>query len=163
MIGAETESQNEPTTQNSDNRKCYSCSHKWTETEREFSGYFFCIAFKSDKKPPKRKKQKKLAEADESLANDNEDEEGLNVMPAPPPSKRQKKKQKQVQNLVRNKDKEIEKTISYLTKWETSRDEWKYEKLRQIFIQKNIFDDNVIPNEHSEIAIKYLATSKVTS
>lgn len=84
-------------------------------------------------------------------------------MPAPLPSKRQKKRQKQVQNLVRNKDKEIEKTISYLTKWETSRDEWKYEKLRQIFIQKNIFDENCIPHEHSEIAIKYLATSKVAS
>lgn len=103
---------------------------------------------------------KKLAEAEESQTNDNDNKEG-NVMPAPPPSKRQKKRQKQVQNLVRNKDKEIEKTISYLTKWDTDRDEWKYEKLRQIYIQKNVFDENVISNEHSEIAIKYLSTTKV--
>lgn len=118
------------------------------------------IAFKTDKKPPKRKKQKKLTEAVDAQTNDN-DEEGSSVMPAPPPSKRQKKRQKQAQNIVRNKDKEIEKTISYLTKWDTSRDEWKYEKLRQIFIQKNVFDENVIPNEHSDVAIKYLSTSKV--
>lgn len=66
-----------------------------------------------------------------------------------------------MQNLVRNKDKEIEKTISYLTKWDTNRDEWKYEKLQQIYIQKNIFDENIISNEHSDIAIKYLSTTKV--
>ncbi|XP_031631869.1 uncharacterized protein C7orf50 [Contarinia nasturtii] len=113
--------------------------------------------FKTDKKPPKRKKLKKLAETEESQTNENEEENG---MPAPPPSKRQKKKQKQQQNIVRNKDKEIEKTISYLVKWDTSRDEWKYEKLRQIFIQKNVFDEKVIDTEHCDVAIKYLATSK---
>lgn len=117
------------------------------------------LAFKTDKKPPKRKKQKKINEGEESQTNDVE--EGLNVMPAPPPSKRQKKRQKQEQNLVRNKDKEIERAMSYLSKWDTNRDEWKYEKLRQIFIQKNIFDENVISKEYSEVAIKYLSTSKV--
>lgn len=119
---------------------------------------FFPSAFKTDKKPPKRKKLKKLAEAEESQTNEEENPNGI---PAPPPSKRQKKKQKQQQNIVRNKDKEIEKTISYLVKWDTNRDEWKYEKLRQIFIQKNIFDEKVIDSEHCDVAIKYLATSKV--
>lgn len=117
----------------------------------------YFVAFK---KPPKRKKVKKLAEAEESSTNQNNDEEG-NVIPAPPPSKRQKKRQKQAQVTVRNKDVEIEKTISYLTKWDANRDEWKYEKLRQIYIQKNIFDENIIPTEHCEIAIKYLSTSQV--
>lgn len=83
-------------------------------------------------------------------------------MPTPPPSKRQKKKEKRLQNIVRNKDKEVEKTVSYLTTWHTNRDEWKYEKLRQIFIQKNIFDEESIPDEHCEVAIQYLATSKVS-
>lgn len=117
-------------------------------------------AFKSDKKAPKRKKLKKLtAEVDEPQTNDNA--EGANVMPTAPPSKRQKKRQKKVQVIVRNKEQEIEKTISYLTKWDTNRDEWKYEKLRQIYIQKHVFDEAIISNEHSDLAIKYLSTSKV--
>lgn len=97
-----------------------------------------------------------MAEATESQPNAD-----TNGMPVPPPSKRQKKRQKKAQHVVRNKDADIEKTVTYLTKWDANRDEWKYEKLRQIFIQKNIFDENIIANEHSEVAIKYLATSKV--
>lgn len=116
----------------------------------------FCKAFK---KPPKRKKLKKLAESAETSEDQNKEES--NGIPAPPPSKRQKKRQKKAQVVVRNKDVEIEKTISYLTKWDSNRDEWKYEKLRQIFIQKNIFDENIIPSEHCEVALKYLSTSKV--
>lgn len=123
---------------------------------------FICLAFKTNKKPPKRKKLKKLTETDggELQANEN-DGDNFNGMPTPPPSKRQKKRQKKMQIVTRTKDKEMEKTIAYLTKWDTERDEWKYEKLRQIFIQKHIFDETVIPSEHIDVAIKYLSTSKV--
>lgn len=122
----------------------------------------FHIAFSSDKKP-KRKKVKRANEAEESgaeLNNDAVDGES-NVMPTPPPSKRQKKRQKKEQNSIRSKDKEIEKTIAYLNKWDVARNEWKYEKLRQIHIQKNIFDASIIPDESSDVAIRYLSTSKV--
>lgn len=60
-----------------------------------------------------------------------------------------------------NKDKEIERAISYLKLWNENRSEWKYEKLRQIFIQKHIYDDKMISDEQSEIAIEYLASTKV--
>lgn len=98
--------------------------------------------------------------ADETQTKD-EDTENHNVMPAPPPSKRQKKRLKKANISVRDKDKEIERMISYLIKWDTNRDEWKYEKLRQIYIQKNIFDESIIPTEHIDVATRYLATSKV--
>lgn len=127
----------------------------------EFLSYF--VAFKGDKKAPKRKKLKKTSiETDETPAN-NDDNESHNIMPAPPPSKRQKKRQKKENIPTRDKDKEIEKTILYLTKWDTNRDEWKYEKLRQIYVQKNIFDDRIIPSKHCDVAIRYLSTSKVTA
>lgn len=83
-------------------------------------------------------------------------------MPTPPPSKRQKKREKRLQVIVRNKDKELQKTVAYLSTWDTNHDEWKYEKLRQIYIQKNIFDETAIPDEHSEVALRYLSTSKVS-
>lgn len=107
------------------------------------------------KKPPKRPKIKKTQEILGETGNDEH-----NVMPTPPQSKRQKKKLKKLQNSVRSKDKEIEKTILYLNNWDTNRSEWKYEKLRQIYIQKNVFDESVISEEHSDIAIRYLATSQ---
>lgn len=88
-------------------------------------------------------------------------EDMVGLVPKPVPSKRQKKKLKQRQNLEKNKDKEIEKTVAYLTKWNLHRDEWKYEKLRQIFVQKNVFDAKVFDEEQSRVAIEYLATSKV--
>lgn len=103
---------------------------------------------------------KKLVAEEETIAENNDND---NLMPTPVPSKRQKKRQKHAQLVVRSKDKEVEKTIAYLTKWDINRTEWKYEKLRQIYIQKNIFDDGTIPEEHSDAAIRYLATSKVST
>lgn len=102
---------------------------------------------------------------DDETAQNNNDAGGndTSVMPTPPPSKRQKKRQKREQNTVRSKDKEIERTITYLTKWDTTRDDWKYEKLRQIHIQKCVFDESIISDEHSNVAIRYLSTSKVTT
>lgn len=122
------------------------------------------LAFKSDKKPPKRKKLKKqTTDAENEVENKVNDDENCNGIPAPPPSKRQKKRLKKANVTVRDIDKEIERTITYLTKWDTNRDEWKYEKLRQIYIQKHIFDEKIIQNEHCDVAISYLSTSKVNS
>lgn len=159
FVGTNVEAQDrdETTTQNA-NRKPINV-HFYNRYRICSRGFIFS-AFKTNKKPPKRKKLKKQAEeGEESQAHENED--NFNGMPAPPPSKRQKKRQKKVEQSTRNKDKEIEKTIAYLTKWDTDRDEWKYEKLRQIYIQKNVFDETVIATEHIDVAIKYLSTSKV--
>lgn len=122
------------------------------------------LAFKSEKKAPKRKKLKKQKTDAETEVEEkvNDDDENINGIPAPPPSKRQKKRLKKAVLPVRDIDKEIERTNTYLTKWDTDRDEWKYEKLRQIYIQKHIFDENIIQNEHCDVAIQYLSTSKVT-
>lgn len=122
---------------------------------------FFPTAFSSEKAPKRKKIKEPVTEENETPNNNDADDDNTNVMPTPPPSKRQKKRQKREQNSIRSKDKEIEKTILYLTKWDTARDEWKYEKLRQIHIQKNIFDDSIIPIEHSDVAIRYLSTSNV--
>lgn len=115
------------------------------------------IAFCTEEKPPKRIKKKKTAEVEEPVA----EEESGNVLPTAPLSKRQKKKQKKLLNMTKSKDKEMEKTNAYLDKWNSNRDEWKYEKLRQIFLQKHVLDVNIIDDEHCDIAIKYLSTSKV--
>lgn len=135
------------------------------DQEKQISIFFQKRTFTafSNEKAPKRKKVKRTVTEGGEPQNNNatNDDESSNVVPTPPPSKRQKKRQKREQNSVRSKDKEIDKTISYLTKWDQTRDDWKYEKLRQIHIQKNVFDESIIPDEHKDVAIRYLSTSKV--
>lgn len=68
---------------------------------------------------------------------------------------------KKVQVQAQRKDDDNLRTIAYLTKWHENRSEWKFEKLRQITVQKNIFNEKIIDDEHFEVALAYLATSKV--
>lgn len=125
------------------------------------------LAFRSKDKPPKKKFKKSVTNATEEppAVQENDDEQVISVegqlTTKPVLSKRQKKKLKKLQHHDKNKEKEVETIIAYLTKWNTNRDEWKYEKLKQIFIQKNVFNDQIIPDEHSEVAINYLTSSKV--
>lgn len=77
-------------------------------------------------------------------------------------SKRQKKRMKQAQVHEKRKDDDNERTIAYLTKWQENREEWKFEKLRQITIQKNILNPIAIPEEHFALALEYLSTTKVS-
>lgn len=77
-------------------------------------------------------------------------------------SKRQKKRMKNVQAMAQRKDDDNVKTIAYLNKWQENRSEWKFEKLRQIAIQKNILNEKMIPDELFEVAVAYLATTQVT-
>lgn len=125
------------------------------------------LAFRPTDKPPKKKFKKSVTNVpqDESNTNEKEEDQVISVegqlTTKPVLSKRQKKKLRKIQHGERNKDKEAEKAFAYLTKWSENRDEWKYEKLKQIYIQKHIFDENIIDDAHSEIAINYLTTSKV--
>ncbi|XP_061387891.1 uncharacterized protein C7orf50 homolog [Musca vetustissima] len=77
---------------------------------------------------------------------------------------RQKKKQKRQKLLEAQKEhsmeKEKQRNEEYLKKWKTCRDEWKFEKLRQISIQQSMFDEQILNGEYWNIALEYLAGSK---
>ncbi|XP_073836478.1 uncharacterized protein [Musca autumnalis] len=77
---------------------------------------------------------------------------------------RQKKKQKHQKLLESQKEHSIEKekqrNEEYLNKWKHCRTEWKFEKLRQISIEKYMFDEIVVSSEFWNIALEYLAGSK---
>ncbi|KAH8262037.1 hypothetical protein KR038_008023 [Drosophila bunnanda] len=77
---------------------------------------------------------------------------------------RQKKKQKHQQRLEaqrsQNSNKEAKVNKEYLVKWKESRDEWKFNKLRQISIQQTAFDEDKLDAELWPIALEYLASSQ---
>lgn len=77
---------------------------------------------------------------------------------------RQKKKQKHLQRLEvqkdQNADKEGKRNEEYLRKWRDSRQDWKFEKLRQISIQQTAFNEKKLSADIWPIALEYLAGSK---
>ncbi|XP_055843084.1 uncharacterized protein C7orf50 homolog [Episyrphus balteatus] len=122
----------------------------------------------------KHKKQQPLAKADDD--DENEDEffrgpttEQLLESEKPENIKailtvRQKKKLKHQQRLEEQKNKcpnkEIARNQEYLLKWKNNREDWKFEKLRQIGVQTTVFDDTKISAEVWPIALEYLSGSK---
>ncbi|XP_018567868.1 uncharacterized protein C7orf50 [Anoplophora glabripennis] len=50
--------------------------------------------------------------------------------------------------------------LNYLSKWKHCRSEWKFEKLKQIWLQQNLFDTSKIPSEFWETALEYFNGSK---
>ncbi|XP_030385914.1 uncharacterized protein C7orf50 homolog [Scaptodrosophila lebanonensis] len=76
---------------------------------------------------------------------------------------RQKKKQKHQQRIEEQKDqnanKDSNRNAEYLRKWKEARQEWKFNKLRQVSIQQTVFDDQKLSADVWPIALEYLAGS----
>lgn len=77
---------------------------------------------------------------------------------------RQKKRKKHEKVVEINKqsslEREILRNIEYLKKWKTNREEWKFEKLRQISIQNHLFDEQNIDDALWRLIIEYLSGTK---
>ncbi|XP_068142047.1 uncharacterized protein DDB_G0283697 [Drosophila tropicalis] len=77
---------------------------------------------------------------------------------------RQKKKLKHLQRLEAQKeqhaDKDVKRNEEYLNTWKNSRQDWKFNKLRQISIQKLAFDVEKLSLDIWPNALEYLASSK---
>lgn len=50
--------------------------------------------------------------------------------------------------------------LNYLSKWKHSRADWKFEKLKQIWLQQNLYDSSKIPEEFWETTVAYFSGSK---
>ncbi|CAG9766308.1 unnamed protein product [Ceutorhynchus assimilis] len=117
----------------------------------------------------KSKKKKTKNEADSQTPmdtgdNNNPDEEEEEV------SKQTNKEEKKESNrsikkrkhakILEEKKVQIElelqqKALNYLSKWKHSKSEWKFEKLRQIWLQQNLFDSSKVPDEFWDTVVQY--------
>lgn len=79
-------------------------------------------------------------------------------------SKRQKKRLKHEKLLADNKLKQDaalqEKALNYLSRWKHNQSEWKFEKLRQIWLQNHMFDVTALPDKFFDILVEYFGGSK---
>ena len=77
--------------------------------------------------------------------------------------KKKKKKQKQVTDealQLESEKRHMEQALDYLRKWDTNRDEWKFEKLKQIRLLKNALNPSFIEEDDFETLLKYVGTIK---
>lgn len=79
-------------------------------------------------------------------------------------TKRQQKRQKHQElsetKQQSNHDRELQRNYDYLHKWTHNRSEWKFEKLRQISIQNNMFNETIIDDELWIMTKEYLCGTK---
>ncbi|KAG0091926.1 hypothetical protein BGZ93_008623 [Podila epicladia] len=50
--------------------------------------------------------------------------------------------------------------LAYLVEWKRTRDTWKFQKLRQVWLINNMYNDKEIPDSHWEIFLEYIRDLK---
>ncbi|XP_017070784.1 uncharacterized protein C7orf50 homolog [Drosophila eugracilis] len=120
-------------------------------------------------KPKKEKRRKQENNSDDDEEDSQPTEEQLKEAARPENANavvtvRKKKKQKHQQRLEaqksQNSNKEAKVNKEYLFKWKESRQEWKFNKLRQISIQQTAFSEDKLDAELWPTALEYLASSQ---
>lgn len=81
-----------------------------------------------------------------------------------PPSRRQLKREKAEQRENEKKEavklEATQKALAYISKWKHSRDQWKFEKLRQVWLLENLLDDSAIPDDIFPVVLEYFEGCK---
>ncbi|XP_071564780.1 uncharacterized protein [Temnothorax nylanderi] len=105
---------------------------------------------------PKKKRKRLNDTADDASTSKDISKKDLNEKPL---SKRElKKKKATLAKLERKKDKEIRDinmAYAYLKKWKHCKNEWKFEKLRQIWLMDNLLSSYSINDELFPVVLEY--------
>lgn len=75
------------------------------------------------------------------------------------PSKRRLKKEKAIEMATRRKQTgratAMRNALNYVSMWKHSRSEWKFEKLKQIWLMDNLLDSDSIPDTIFPVVLEY--------
>ncbi|KAJ3658676.1 hypothetical protein Zmor_010401 [Zophobas morio] len=166
-VSNENESDNQHTTENDNNDTTEEHSSKKKKKkkkrEQEISEN---TEQENEDEVQKPKKKRKIQNSDEAECSTDMVEENTNE-----PSESKKKesiraqKRKKYAQLLQDKKLQAElglqqKSLNYLSKWKHSRSEWKFEKLRQIWLQQSMYDSSKVPQEFWETLVEYFSHSK---
>ncbi|XP_071870682.1 uncharacterized protein isoform X2 [Bombus fervidus] len=96
--------------------------------------------------------------------NDTEEIYKNNSKTPKQPSKRQLKKLKaekrKNERRMANRIEAMTKGLNYVSKWKYARSEWKFEKIRQIWLIDNLLDETYIPDDIFPIVLEYFEGCK---
>ncbi|XP_011176199.1 uncharacterized protein C7orf50 homolog [Solenopsis invicta] len=118
----------------------------------------------------KQRKRKRKTTLDESSVNNALDKDILkedlneNVKTEKTPSKRQLKREKAEKaeiEMRQSRKLNAKKTaLNYLSKWKNCRNEWKFEKLKQIWLMDNLLDETCISDKLFPVVLEYFEGCK---
>lgn len=114
---------------------------------------------KSDDNVPPAKKKANIRTEDDLNENEKND-----AKPPKQPSKRQLKKEraerKEIEKKMAFKLDAMKKGLNYVSTWKHARSEWKFEKLRQIWLIDNLLDETSIPDDIFPTVLEYFEGCK---
>jgi len=120
-------------------------------------------------KAKKKKSMEKQAVTEtKTTTAETEPVEGQDVVNQPKKesvrARKRKKHLKLMEERKLNSDLQLQqKGLNYLSKWKHSKSEWKFEKLKQVWIQQSLLDSSKIPNEFWATALEYFSGTKGSS
>ncbi|CAL7934908.1 unnamed protein product [Xylocopa violacea] len=110
--------------------------------------------------PPKKKTNRHI----ESNLDDTEESNKTDAKTPKQPSKRQLKREKaekkENEKKMASKMEAMKKGLNYVSKWKYARSEWKFEKLRQIWLIDNLLDETSIPDDIFPTVLEYFEGCK---
>ncbi|XP_078034287.1 phosphatidylinositol glycan anchor biosynthesis class Q [Augochlora pura] len=110
------------------------------------------------------KKLQRLVVTNAESDPDNTEAEESEIKKPKQPSKRQLKREKfekkENEKIEANRLEIIKKGLNYVSKWKHARSEWKFEKLRQIWLIDNLLDETCIPNDIFPTVLEYFEGCK---
>ncbi|KAF3422714.1 hypothetical protein E2986_01977 [Frieseomelitta varia] len=74
--------------------------------------------------------------------------------------KREKAEKKENEKRMSNRMETMKKGLNYVSKWKHARSEWKFEKLRQIWLIDNLLDETSIPDDIFPTVLEYFEGCK---
>lgn len=79
-------------------------------------------------------------------------------------TKRAKQREKHAKNQEakqeKSKDRDRQEVREYLRTWSEEKEKWKFQKLKQIYIQTHVFDVDHLDEEIWPVALEYLSETK---
>lgn len=133
---------------------------------------------KDDKKPRKKKKRKDTqpnTEENATEVKEQKTDEDSTIQDNEEPNKptenvkceesiRAKKRKKHAALMQEKKLKSElalqQKCLNYLSQWKHNRSDWKFEKLKQVWLQQNMFNADKVPEEIWDTLVEYFAGCK---
>ncbi|XP_034940150.1 uncharacterized protein C7orf50 homolog [Chelonus insularis] len=117
-----------------------------------------------EKSSKKFKKNESNLDSKKNLS-ENEEESQDNIEQKPRTiSKRQIKREKEEQRKTDKKEASkqdaMNKALNYISMWKHSRSQWKFEKIKQIWLMDNLLDDKAVPNSIFPTVLEYFEGCK---
>ncbi|KAK0086975.1 hypothetical protein PV325_002066 [Microctonus aethiopoides] len=114
----------------------------------------------NDETPTKITKIANEDDPEEISDSDNKKETKTPKGPSKREIKRTKAAQKELERIDQHKQETTQKALNYLSMWKHARNEWKFMKVKQIWLIDNLLDETAVPDSIFPTVLEYFEGCK---